>query len=127
MIRSNLNESQVLILGDHQRHQIEGILQRMNYAPLVRGSVQHCLELLRTRFLFAVFIDREFNQADVLEFVLNVRDLDCDVPVVVIGRSKDPELDSKIEQQGNVIIVDRIEEIESSFHDMRPMFGAIPV
>ena len=127
MTRTSLNESQVLILGDHQRHQIESLLERMDYTPIVRGSVEHCLELLRIRFFFAVFIDRNFTQADVLEFVLNVRDLDCDVPVIVIGRSEDAEFDCKIQQQGHVTFVDRCEEIESSIHDLRPMLGAIPV
>ena len=127
MIGTSLNESQVLILGDHQRHQIESLLELMNYAPIVRGSVEHCLELLRTRLFFAVFIDRNFSHADVLKFVLNVRDLACDVPVIVIGRSEDAQFDCKIQQQGNVTFVGRFEEIESSIHDLRPMLRATPV
>jgi DNA-binding NtrC family response regulator len=123
MNRTVMDESNVLILGDQQRHQIENSLKLMNYTPIVRASVDHCLDLLRNYFYFAVLIDRAFSPADVLEFVLNVRDIDCDVLIIIIGRSEDEPLDPKIQQQGNIAFVNQLVDIESFIQDLSLMLG----
>jgi hypothetical protein len=53
----------------------------------------------------AVIVDRKFTSADVLEFILNVRDINQEIPVVVIGPGSDERIDKKISSLGLTIIL----------------------
>ncbi len=89
----------VLVLGNHASRKLPNILSSLGFAPQVWGSMQHSLDKLRRHKFAAVIVDRKFNRADPLEFILNIRDIDDKVPVVILGSPKDKRIESKIHQQ----------------------------
>ena len=95
-----MNSQPVLILGDHARVDLVKVLSSIGFAPQVRGSMQHCLEKLRQEKFAAILVDREFTRADVLEFILNVRDIDEDTPILVIGPPGTERIEKAILKQG---------------------------
>jgi CheY-like chemotaxis protein len=80
--------------------------------PEVRGSVAGALERLRRGQLTAVLVDRRFARADALEFVLNVRDVEEAVPVIIIGAANDKGTDQQIRQQEYTAVVDESRDME---------------
>jgi FixJ family two-component response regulator len=80
-------------------------LSRIGFAPQVWGSMRHTLDKLLHQRFAAVIVDRKFTNADVLEFILNVRDINQKIPVIVIGSGNDERIDRKISKLGQTIIL----------------------
>ncbi|MBN2269550.1 MAG: hypothetical protein JXN61_02990 [Sedimentisphaerales bacterium] len=99
----------VLVLGNHAHRELEEALSRCGFTPQVWGSMRHSLEKLRRHQFNVVLVDRNFTQADVLEFILNVRDIDQQVPVIVLGSGPD-KIDRKIAKQSRTAILNAVED-----------------
>lgn len=104
-----MNSQAVLVLGNHARRDLVEVLSGLGFASQVRGSMQHSLDKLRHEKFAAVLVDLEFTRADVLEFILNVRDIDKEVPVVVIGTVKDERIDRMIVKQAHTRVLTEVE------------------
>jgi FixJ family two-component response regulator len=100
-----MNSEAVLVLGNHANGDLVQTLLSAGFVPQMWGSTLHSLEKLRRRRFAAVIVDRKFTHADVLEFILNVRDIKQQIPVVVIGRGKDERIDAKIRRQHRTMIL----------------------
>jgi DNA-binding NtrC family response regulator len=99
----------VLVLGNHGNRKLIEVLSDSGFVPEVWGSVQHSLGKLKRQKFGAVLVDRKFTRADVLEFILNVRDMDADVPVLVIGSGPET-IDRKIREQARTVVVGGVED-----------------
>ena len=77
----------VLILGRTGKGSLEELGFALGLTVVVRERMQDALSKLRHEGLAAVLVDRKHVNIDVLEFILNVRDIDDHVPVFVVGRS----------------------------------------
>jgi len=104
-----MNSQTVLVLGNHAHRDLVEVLSGLGFASQVWGSMQHCLDKLRHQKFAAILVDHRFTQADVLEFILNVRDIDKKVPVVVIGTVDDERIDRKIVKQAHTRVLTEIE------------------
>jgi hypothetical protein len=71
--------------------------------------MRHSLEKLRHQKFGAVLVDRKFTRADVLEFILNVRDVNKEVPVLVIGPGPE-KIDKEIAKQGRTAILGAVQD-----------------
>jgi DNA-binding NtrC family response regulator len=100
-----MNSEAVLVLGNHANRDLVKTLSRIGFAPQVWGSMRHSLEKLVQQRFTAVIVDRKFTSADVLEFILNVRDINKQIPVVIIGSGRDKRIDKKISRLGQTIIL----------------------
>lgn len=100
-----MNSQAVLVLGHHANRDLVEILSHIGFIPQVWGSMRHTLDKLLHQKFAAVIVDRKFTHADVLEFILNVRDIDQQIPVIVIGSGSDERIDKKIRRQGRTIIL----------------------
>ena len=100
-----MNSQAVLILGNHANRDLVQTLSRFGFAPQVWGSMRHSLDKLVHQKFTAVIVDRKFTHADVLEFILNVRDIKQEIPVIVIGSGQNEELDKKIMKQNHTVIL----------------------
>lgn len=78
-----------LVLGADKWKGLENKLIQAGLVPLVRDGIQEALEEIRHKPLVAIVIDRDNINFDVLEFVLNVRDLDNETPIIMIGQPSD--------------------------------------
>jgi len=99
----------VLLLGNHANRKLIEVLSDSGLVPEVWRSVQRSLEKLKRQKFGAVLVDRKFTRADVLEFILNVRDMDADIPVLVIGSGPE-RIDRKIREQGRTLVVAGVED-----------------
>jgi hypothetical protein len=88
------------------------MLRSLGIEPEVRGSMPGALERLRRGRLAAVLIDRGFTRVDPLEFILNVRDIEAAVPVVVIGSANDEFVDRQIRRQRCTAVVDGVRNMD---------------
>mgnify|MGYP001123536619 CR=1 FL=1 len=104
-----MNSQIVLVLGNHAHRDLFESLSGSGFAFQVWGSMQHSLEKLRHDKFGAVLVDRKYTQADVLEFILNVRDIDKTIPVVVIGNGTDERIDRKIAKQDHTTVLSETE------------------
>lgn len=104
-----MNSQGVLILGNHAHRDLVEVLSGLGFASQIWGSMQHCLDKLRHQKFAVILVDHKFTQADVLEFILNVRDIDKQVPVVVIGNEPDERIEIKIAKQDHTIVLSEFE------------------
>jgi len=104
-----MNSQAVLVLGNHAHRDLVEVLSGLGFASQVWGSMQHSLDKLRHEKFAAILVDRKFTHADVLEFILNVRDIDKSISVVVIGPAKDERIDRTILKQDHTIILREFE------------------
>jgi FixJ family two-component response regulator len=99
-----MNSQAVLVLGNHANRDLVQTLSRIGFAPQVWGSMRHSLDKLLHQRFAAVIVDRKFTHADVLEFILNVRDINQEIPIIVIGSGKDEQMDQRIRRQNCTIL-----------------------
>lgn len=104
-----MDSQAVLVLGNHANKDLVDVLSSIGFTPQVWGSMQHSLDKLRHEKFAAILVDLKFTHADVLEFILNVRDIDKKVPVVVIGPVEDERIDRKIVKQAHTRVLTEIE------------------
>lgn len=118
-----MSSQAVLILGNHANRDLAQAVANAGFAPQVWGSMRHSLDkLVRERFA-AVVIDRKFTRADVLEFILNIRDIDKTIPVVVVGPGKDERIERKIVDQDHTVVLAEFEGAETLAQKLAEALG----
>ncbi len=100
----------LLVLGSMTERTLVDALFDLGLAPLVRDSMSSALSKLRSERFAAVLLDRDSTDVDALEFVLNVRDIDEHVPVVVVGRAGDGSDEEALRAQPGTQVLDRSRE-----------------
>lgn len=115
-----MNSQAVLVLGNHGHKELAEALSRLGFIPQVWGSMGHSLEKIRHQQFGAILVDRKFTHADVLEFVLNVRDIDKKVPVLVIGSGPE-KIDRKIAKQDRTAILGAVQDGDEFAEKLREM------
>lgn len=75
----------ILILGSKQDRALCDALLDFGFEVLVRESIAGAIEKLRTDRFLAIVADAQHTTEDVLEFVLNIRDFDESIPILVTG------------------------------------------
>lgn len=111
--------SAVLILSTNKKSDLVETLFNLGYVPLVRQTILPALEMLRHHRFRAVFIDRNREDVDALEFILNVRDLDEKIPIFVIKNAHDQQETRMIARQKNVLLLsgaNELRHLESEVH-----------
>jgi len=100
----------LLVLGSSTDRKLVDALFDLGFAPLVRDSMSSALSKLRSERFAALLVDRDSADVDALEFVLNVRDIDEHVPVVVVGRAGDGDDEEALRAQPGTQVLDRSPE-----------------
>ena len=99
-----MNPTAVLVLAE-ECAEITEALFGIGFTPLVCERMHGALDRLRHERFAAVVVDPTRMDVDVLEFVLNVRDIDAETPVIVVGESRDTQTDLVLQSQRQVILV----------------------
>ena len=105
----DMKSSGVLIVGRSKDKTLKGIALSLGLTPWVRQRMREALDDLRHRRFSAVLVDRDNEDVDVLEFILNVRDLDDRVPVFVIAQSQPEGPDKALLSLRRVFLLGRSE------------------
>lgn len=85
MNNENRKQRVLLLVRAHRKRPLGRILERVGLVPVFLRSMQGVLEDLHCRGVAAVVLDRDRQGADPLELLLNVREINGEVPVLVIG------------------------------------------
>lgn len=101
-----MRSQSVLVLGTYANKGLIDILLGIGLAPLVRENIQGVLDKLRHEKFGAILVDQRYANPDVLELVLNVRDIDERVPVVVLGKLSDEAVRKTLASQKQTIVVE---------------------
>ncbi len=96
------NQSVVLILGNHKQQELKEMIFDLGFIPLERGDMLQALDMLHHDKFSAIFIDYDHVDVDALEFILNVRDMKLNLPVVIIGELKEKWEHSALKKQDRV-------------------------
>jgi len=99
----------VLVLGTYANKGLIDVLFGIGLAPLVRGDIQGIVDKLRHEQFGAIVVDQRYANTDVLELILNVRDVDEQIPVVVLGKLNDEAVRKTLASQKQTTIVEDTE------------------
>ena len=101
-----MRSQSVLVLGTYTNKGLIDILLGIGLTTLVRENIQGVLDKLRHEQFGAIVVDQRYANPDVLEFILNVRDIDKQIPVVVLGKLSDEAVRKTLASQKQITIVE---------------------
>ena len=107
------NQSVVLILGNRKQQELKEMLFDLGFIPIERGDMVQALDMLHHENFSAVFIDYDHVDIDALEFILNVRDMKLNLPVVIIGEFKEKWEQTALKKQDQVHYFQEIKDNHS--------------
>jgi len=103
----------VLVLSSQVETTLVDALVSIGLCPLVRESMQSALDRIRRERFAAIVVDQKRAKVDVLEFILNVRDIDTEIPVLVVGPLKGEPSYKTLQRLDNTVILKEFESAES--------------
>jgi len=109
-----LKRATVMVVGSRQSRPLLEALNKAGARPVLKQSMPKALTALRQDRIAAIVVDRARVGIDALEFVLNVRDVDPRLPVLIVGRSSDRKSDLTLAAQDATYLVDEPDSHESS-------------
>jgi DNA-binding NtrC family response regulator len=80
-------------------------MRSIGLAALRVGTVDDAVKKLKYGFYTAVLLDERCANVDSLEFVLNVRDVDPAVPILILGPSRTESVDDALRSQRGVYMI----------------------
>jgi DNA-binding NtrC family response regulator len=89
----------VLVLGSERNKAFAQMLREIGIAPTFVRTLEGVVHALRHMKAAAVLVDRNQGGADDLELVLNVRDLDPEIPIILIGATRGDRADEILSSQ----------------------------
>ena len=107
-----MDSDSLLVLGSNRNKALSEKLFELGFTAIVRESMQKALEKLRTGMFCGIVVDAAHSDCDALEFVLNVRDLNGDIPVIIIGDFYAGSESRLLLADDRVIATDNIESAE---------------
>lgn len=101
----------ILVVEDLDDGRLVDSLIGLGFAPVARDKMHQALmKLERGNFSFIV-LDRDYKAVDPLEFVLNIREKDKSIPVIIVGNSEDKPYNDLLRNQRNVHTLTELEDL----------------
>ena len=97
--------SSVLVLTNDETSEVVEALFDLGYVPLIRTKMTTALKDIRHKCVTVIFLDLRCVEIDALEFVINVRDIDQYLPVVIVNGSMEGE--KQIFDQQNIFFISK--------------------
>ena len=94
--------SSTLILTRDMSASLKDGMRSIGLAALRVGTVDDAVKKLKYGFYTAVLLDERCTNVDSLEFVLNVRDVDPAVPILILGPPRKESVDDALRSQRGV-------------------------
>lgn len=76
-------EAHILVITDDENSRIVRMLLRTDIIPITRRSIISAMDLLRHLDIGAIVIDKEHQEVDMLEFILNAKDVAGKIPILI--------------------------------------------
>jgi len=113
----------VLVLGHDRDESLTKTLSDFHFSPTFVGSTEAALHALRHMQATAILVNRDQKTADELELVLNVRDLDEEIPIILIGSSTDRRTERILMSLPGTFLIDKPIRDTSLGRELRGLTG----
>jgi hypothetical protein len=101
-----MDSTTVLVLGDEESRELVDAVLDLGLCVLVWQTIEGTLDRLRHRRFAGLVVDTEHADVDVLELVLNVRDVDPEVPIFVVSGTDGTEGDEIVRSIARTFVVE---------------------
>lgn len=91
-----MNKKSFLVISCDRESSVLKMLFSRGFETVVVEGAARALRKIKNNTYPVVIVDTETCRMDILEFVLNVRDFNPAVPIVVVGESSDSEAEAEI-------------------------------
>jgi DNA-binding response OmpR family regulator len=75
----------ILIISDDENSEIIKTLNRRKMVTVIRRTILTAMDFLRYNDVSAIIIDKKHRDVDILEFSLNIRDINKVTPIFIIN------------------------------------------
>lgn len=76
-------QKHILVITDDENSQVIEMLLRLQVVPVIRRSIMSAINLLRHLSIIAIIIDKQHQDVDSIELILNARDVTGKIPIFV--------------------------------------------
>lgn len=97
-------EIHIMVITDEENCPIVRTLLRHQVIPIVRRSIMSAINLLQHLNIIAIIIDKENQNVDSIELILNARDVAGEIPIFVPEQYHQKEDWSIIRNLGKIIV-----------------------
>ncbi len=97
----------ILVISDDENSSVVRFIYRNKLMPIIRRSILPALELIRHQNVSAIIVDKNHQNIDTLELILNIRDINKNIPIIVQEDSILPKDKTVTQSMNNVIIDDQ--------------------
>lgn len=111
------DNSTVLVLTNDEHSDLFDTLFSLGYVPIIRHKMVSALKEIHHKSAAVIFLDVQFIEIDALEFVINVRDIDKHLPIVILNGSIEGETEI-LNQQNTYIIARAFDQIEQILYEV---------
>ena len=111
-----MRTTRILLLGSRESRPLLERLLGLGLEPLLREGILSTLSTLRRGSFAVIAVDPEHLAIDLLEFVLNVRDIDGRIPIAILGEPPDARIRDTLASQPGVHVLPA-EETATTFAD----------
>lgn len=105
-MKKSARKRPVLVLGNDRSATFSRTLRDAHLSPTFLKSLDAVVHALRHSQVTAILVDRNQRRVDELELVLNVRDMNGEIPIILIGRSPDKRADPILSAQPATFLID---------------------
>ena len=114
----------ILVLGSERNKAFAQTLRELELVPTFVASLEGVVHALRHMRATAILVDSDHRGADDLELVLNVRDLDSEVPILLIGSSREEYAERILSSRSKTFLIHKASNSRSLAGEIRPLLKA---
>lgn len=104
-------ENNFLIITDDENSKIVQSLIKQKIFPVIRRSIPSALQLLKHLKIRGIIVEDEHKNIDTIEFILNVRDITKETPILVSNKYQKHSVIKKIQHLGHIEIFDETDNM----------------
>lgn len=107
-----MSHRSLLVIGKNRNVKLLRALRGRGLVPVGALNVQAVLRRVREGDVAAILVPRRHGEVDVLELVLNVRDIDPTAPILVVSGAGATDMDNAIVAVGRAVLLEDCERPE---------------
>jgi hypothetical protein len=109
-------DKNILVISDSENSQTIKTLSRLKLVPLIRRSILSAMELLRHHNISAVVIDKDNQNVDAIEFILNARDIIHDIPIFIPNQFYEIRPDGITKLYKKIVVYENEDQIKENIN-----------
>lgn len=114
----------LLVLGSDRNRAFTETLRDLRFDPVFLGSMEALLHALRHSQASAILVDRDRKKADDLELVLNIRDVDERIPIILVGSPAHNRTEALLFRQPATFVIHKPVNDSSLRRELMPFLKA---